>query len=645
LALFLFAGLARPVAAQDGLPRVTVVQSSADEYLNDMQYIVELAGAKGKAEWKKNLKPFFDFFTPGIDLTKPIRVDVFLDDETRVRLNVPIANLKNFLGNLKTFGIKNKPVPKGAKDFFELMLPPKAFLRLTNGYAVMSNLKTDVPAGLADPVMAIEDLLAKKYDVGAEAKNDAKGIKKRREAFHKFSRNLLDATKKKTGEDADDFEIRKLVLTQQLQVAERFFVESSQLVAGWTTDVPQKEGRFDIELVALGGTSLEEAIKLLGQTPSYFAHIKRSESAILSGRINFTLDKFYKDQLLALTKLVRPNAKKRIDSLENKSDEKKQSGKTAVELLLDLFEAGTKAGEVDGFVEVFQEKGGQHSLMGGIRVPHGNTPLDILKLLHKIDSNVKLELVVDQEGNVGIHKLTGLFKDDTDLKEFFGDDAAVFFAFDNQAVWFSIGKESLSKLKAAMQQVNQQDEQEGHQEGRLASVVEPTSEERIEKLIGDLDDDSFQTRESATVELMKLRTAAESLMRTILTQTKSLEVRYRIRLILETKVPKSTVQPKLDAPLVDVHVKVGPWIEFLDRRRKRLDKENADAKLTDKEKTAKQERENIRQMALSTFKQGGDTINLTLRRSGDQVDVKTIFGEGILRFVGSLMADFSAETL
>ncbi len=76
---------------------------------------------------------------------------------------------------------------------------------------------------------------------------------------------------------------------------------------------------------------------------------------------------------------------------------------------------------------------------------------------------------------------------------------------------------------------------------RLASVVEPTSEEHIKKLIRDLDDDNFQTRESATVELMKLRTAAESLLRKTLTETKSLEVRYRIRLILEAKVPKSTI--------------------------------------------------------------------------------------------------------
>ncbi len=106
---------------------------------------------------------------------------------------------------------------------------------------------------------------------------------------------------------------------------------------------------------------------------------------------------------------------------------------------------------------------------------------------------------------------------------------------------------------------------------------------------------------------------------------------------------KQEGQPKPAAPLVDVHVKVGPWIEFLDRRRKRLDKDNADAKLTDKEKAAKKEREKMRQMALTAFKQGDDTINLNLRRSGDQVDVKALFGEGILRFVGSLVADFAAE--
>ena len=73
----------------------------------------------------------------------------------------------------------------------------------------------------------------------------------------------------------------------------------------------------------------------------------------------------------------------------------------------------------------------------------------------------------------------------------------------------------------------------------LTPAVEPTDTKSIMKLIADLDDDEFFARENATKKLTKLRAVAEVLLKKTLKTTKSPEVRYRIRLILETPVPKS----------------------------------------------------------------------------------------------------------
>jgi WD40 repeat protein len=79
---------------------------------------------------------------------------------------------------------------------------------------------------------------------------------------------------------------------------------------------------------------------------------------------------------------------------------------------------------------------------------------------------------------------------------------------------------------------------------KLGPVLKPTSGNDIATLIKQLDDDSYKLREEATQKLIKLRTLAEPLLQKELKKTQSAEVRYRIRLILETPQTKSTLSPQ-----------------------------------------------------------------------------------------------------
>lgn len=86
---------------------------------------------------------------------------------------------------------------------------------------------------------------------------------------------------------------------------------------------------------------------------------------------------------------------------------------------------------------------------------------------------------------------------------------------------------------------------------------------------------------------------------------------------------------KRDGPVnpvfVDLTMKVGPWLDILD---KQLETKGEPAD---------------RKMALTAFKQGGDTVQLQLRRTGKTVKGQTTLGTGILRFLGKKMAEFSKE--
>ncbi|MAG92925.1 MAG: hypothetical protein CMJ48_04160 [Planctomycetaceae bacterium] len=106
--------------------------------------------------------------------------------------------------------------------------------------------------------------------------------------------------------------------------------------------------------------------------------------------------------------------------------------------------------------------------------------------------------------------------------------------------------------------------------------------------------------------------------------------------------------------VIDGFLKVGPWINYLGKRRDRVNKE-ADAagkKLTTEEKKAREERDEVRKLAIAAFEDGDDTISGQLYRVEEEVNGKTVhraegqtvFGTGILRFIGTMMSRFSKET-
>jgi hypothetical protein len=93
---------------------------------------------------------------------------------------------------------------------------------------------------------------------------------------------------------------------------------------------------------------------------------------------------------------------------------------------------------------------------------------------------------------------------------------------------------------------------------------------------------------------------------------------------------------------------MGPWIDYLARRRGRLDEGVNLADLTKEEKLARDDREEMRKIAIDVFKKGGDTIDgrlYVVQQPGKEprVEGQTTFGEGILRFVGTMMARMSKQ--
>ncbi len=436
-------------------PQISSALISGDELMSDLRYLTELAGPNGVKGWKL-LKQILESFAQGVDLKKPLVQDVLLlKDSYDVRHHFPLLPPPagkqwgfQFIANLGGVGVN-----VGRRLAAGLNRVGGAFegvIRIHSGHATIAEKIESLPANMQNPAIAIADLLAKKFDFGLMIKNDKVAEADciaRRADFQKAKNEMLAGLKPNTGESQEDFDLRKALTQYQLAEAERFIAESKVLMLGWTTDVPQKQGRLDFELSAILQSSLDVSANLLGQAPGMFSSVPRANDAILSGRLNFVLDQMRKDNTAEVLPLLRASTAKRIETSQ-RSAEQKVAMKKASDLAIDILTDGAKAGVVDAMIEVTQAAGEKVNVVFGVKTVSGTSARDIVEVIPLISPNCKVQLDVEAVGDVKIHVVTP--EKDDEFALLIGPGAPIYIGSSENAIWIASGSKSLDQLKAAI---------------------------------------------------------------------------------------------------------------------------------------------------------------------------------------------------
>lgn len=405
LAAFGFSYLTLDAHAQ-GFPTVSVMVKSTQEVEDDLQYVVASSGPKGVAQWQ-TIKGILPVFLGGIDPQKPIRVDlVFIKGAMEIRFVIPVADEKALVGNVVGFAGAKKE--KKLKTGYYVIDGPafKCYLRIVpGGYAIISSNQDLVPANFQGPLVPIAPLIAAGYDLGAIVKNsaDAKEATARKELMEGFRKDVDGSLKQKDDESENEFELRRVGLGHQIDELERLFVESDQLMVGWTTDAPKKEGRLNLELTALPKTELEKTIAELAARPSLFAAVKRSDDTIFFGHVNHALDKMRKANIAEILNLMRAQADVEIDKSALVKEDHKAALKEAGGVIFDILADGGEMGVIDGFVNV-ELVDGVRMITGGVRTADSAAALKALEAFMKTDAKIQLNAIKNE--GLDIHRVT-----------------------------------------------------------------------------------------------------------------------------------------------------------------------------------------------------------------------------------------------
>ena len=426
-------------------PTLTVVLRSAQELLEDLEFILKLAQAPGQF---KTLTENMDVFLEGVDRTKPIAVRSFLKvNRLDHVLSLPIDSpkkLKDFLANINALGVQSKVL---RPNVYRLSKTYEGYLAFDGKYAHLAEQEADATAVKGGPPSE----LLKDYDLIAVLDNRGQAVDARRKGFADVSKEMhkaVDQSKKKDKENEIDLQIRKTAAHQQIEELERFFVESSQLSIGWTTSSKTKQVQIDIALIPVPETSLAASADLLGKTPDEFAGIGEKGS-VASISLNFPIDDLRKPHMLEMVKLSRPRAKQIIDANEKLSAAQKATDKDLSDLGFDISDGVANAGIANGFLRMYPNAKG-YSLLGAGRLSDTGSIDKILKKLAERDGSDKVKLDVAKSGEVSIHSVAIPPKLSEDFPELFAKDAVAHIGTSKTTFWYAVGENSLELLKNAI---------------------------------------------------------------------------------------------------------------------------------------------------------------------------------------------------
>ena len=455
--------LVAPVAHAQSEARIKIVQPGITRLEEDVKYLIELSPTPTlKKQWKTVKEGLIDSFTPGLNLTEPLRVDlVFGKKSLAYEMHFPVTKLEGkggFLSNIGDLGYKNKKDVPGLYSLTEgskSAIKQLGYLRDANKYASIAPTKEAVPANLAHPMTeSLKAYLAKGYDYAVELKNDPndkKGLADRQANFKELRTQLEAGIKFKRDEDKHTFELRKLTAVQNLEEAERFLVETELLTMNWTTDVAAKVGRGGLSFTAIPGTGLHASAALLGTKPSHFANVKSPAETAATGRINFAIDPMRLGHLKNSYKAFRPVLAAELDGIAALKDaDQKTAAKQAGDLLIDIFDASIAAGTLDGCFDLTDAGGGKHTFLGGIRCADGKVADQILSLFPKMSPGHEVKLNVATVAETSLHTLTIPTSLLPQFQKFFPGETVVFVGTSKEAVWLAIGPNAQADLTAAI---------------------------------------------------------------------------------------------------------------------------------------------------------------------------------------------------
>lgn len=460
-------GLCRTALAQDAIdeevapafPVITVCVASVDRIMDHIGFVfdeverpevMDLIGA-GLAN-VRDLK--------GLDRTRPGGLMIFVN-EGLVPMPIPVGflpieDIGEFTQTLQSIGAQLKAVP-GEVDRYELIprRGPTSFVNVQNGYAFIGQNEESVNRTFALPE-EFADPLASRYDICASA-NLRKTPKAVRDLMLLTIKNSAQASmQRRDNEPEAVYNLRRSQAEGNLRFVEYVLKDGEELTLGLKVDQTQKQAALELVVRATPNSAFAKELAEGIARPSYFS-AAIDESVPLSASMSMMVAKHDRQTFLNAFNLGEQESNRGLAGLPRDTAVEDIPGQQSTQDLFDALRETIREGHLDGFVQFFGDPGEKFVIVGGVRLINagafGSGLSNVLEQASRTEANVNVELSVDSHGDIVFHRLINANQSRRD-KRMFGEESALYFGTDSQALWFAVGgDDAIPTLRAAIDRV------------------------------------------------------------------------------------------------------------------------------------------------------------------------------------------------
>ena len=453
---------------------------SANGFLADMEYLVVKTAEdraaqekdpatqatlkaifeKQKAIFEKDIKPNIEIFLIGVNPDLPVGSSFLLTAETGKRrlLQIPVEILgDDFIdGNLDPIGIAVKK-DRTDKTLYALTgnaLKNDCWMRAkgNNSYASISEDKKDIPVGVVTPDVTLNALFAKGYDFALTSLNTEVEAKIRLAAFQKLKENQTAALKIKKDETQEDFDLRKLALTQQVDNLGQLISDTLLLQVGWTTDAEKKLGLGQLQWSAMPNTEFAKWIAKLEAEKSHFASLNGHDKSVLTARVLLPISVRGQANLKEVYKLLPTVLRQKIESNKDLNDAVKAARIGVTAAGVEALNKSAETSALDLFLDIAPTEDQKHTFVLGIRSADVRAEMETLVgHLGQVHADWSSQVNIETMGETKFHSFK-VAKPSQSLHDFFGGDDTVYVAAGPDFVGMAFGAGSLDVLKKLVEQ-------------------------------------------------------------------------------------------------------------------------------------------------------------------------------------------------
>jgi hypothetical protein len=449
--LLFLGGPGRALAQKEpAKPTIVVRVNSLDNLIDDAMYLAKMAGQEENA---KQIEGFIKAMKTekgleGVDTTKPFGAYGRLGAggiDSDVVVLAPIADEETFLAFLQKQQINFK---KGDGGTYEVNIPRSPFpgyFRFANGYVYVTIREPEMiaPANLRKP----GDLFAGLKGVGSVTVNlDAIPSEMKELVLGQIELQFADAKDQPPPRVTDKQRKLFIAVLDELYTQIKSIVEDGGEV---TADllIDRQAGELSATLTAAGkqGSKLAANIESLG-------NVKGLGAALFSDKAAFSASAH-----AALPESIRTALAPVVDEAVEliSSQAKRPAERDVAKQMLEAIAPTAKAALLDaGFSLQGPSAASKFTLVACSKVQGG---LNIEKAVKKVvdflpdeaRQGVKLQIDREKVGAVNVHSFTPP-EVDQDFVRIFGEDATVYAALRDDALFLAVGDNALAALKQAL---------------------------------------------------------------------------------------------------------------------------------------------------------------------------------------------------